>query len=112
MSVDKVPGVATVSGAQPTQPLKKEAAAGAARLAALVMKQKRATVAAKEEAVLASAAPGAATPLVSSSRLASFAAALDTRIDGQAHAKCVVARALRRRSLRLDDVRLVASACS
>ena len=107
MSVDRVPGVATVSGAQPTQPLNQEAAMGAARLAALVKKQKRAADLAKEEAKLASAASKAtaAGPVSSAaSRLATFSEALDAKIDGQAHAKSVVARALRRRSLRLDDV--------
>ena len=99
MSVDRVPGVTTVSGAQPTQPLNQEAAMGAARLAALVKKQKRAADLAKEEAKLASAAPTA-----TASRLATFSEALNAKIDGQAHAKSVVARALRRRSLRLDDV--------
>lgn len=52
-----------------------------------------------------SAGNGNAPPPGSASRLDTFMAALDTRIDGQAHAKNVVARALRRRTLGLDDVR-------
>jgi len=105
MSADKVPGVATVSGAQPSQPLGKEAVAGAARLAAAVQKQKRAAARSREEALaLMTSAATVAPWTASASRLSVFTAALDTRIDGQAHAKNVVARALRRRSLRLDDV--------
>jgi len=105
MSVDRVPGTKTVTGLQPKQPLNKEAEAGAARMAALVMQQKRADARAREEATMASnevAAP-AASP-ASGSRLAAFEAALDAKIDGQSIGKAVVARALRRRVLRLDDV--------
>lgn len=101
-AVDKVPGVKTLSGAQPSQPLGKEAAAGAQRLQQLVRQQQRAAAKAREEA-MAKPAPEPSVP-ASSSRLASFEASLARRIDGQAIARNVVARALRRRSLRLDDV--------
>ena len=110
MSADKVPGVASGNNAptQSKQPLGKEAATGASRLAAAVQKQKRDAARSREEAVALmsnNAAASAAPPgSASASRLSVFTAALDTRIDGQAHAKSVVARALRRRSLRLDDV--------
>ena len=110
MSADKVPGVASGNNAptQSKQPLGKEAATGASRLAAAVQKQKRDAARSREEAVALmsnNAAASAAPPgSASASRLSVFTSALDTRIDGQAHAKNVVARALRRRSLRLDDV--------
>ena len=111
MSADRVPGVASTNTA-PThskQPLGEEAASGAARLAAAVRKQKRDAARSREEAVAlmsnnAAAASTAPPGSASASRLSAFTAALDTSIDGQALAKSVVARALRRRSLRLDDV--------
>ena len=111
MSADRVPGVASTNTA-PThskQPLGEEAASGAARLAAAVRKQKRDAARSREEAVAlmsnnAAAASAAPPGSASASRLSAFTAALDTSIDGQALAKSVVARALRRRSLRLDDV--------
>ena len=108
MSVDRVPGVKMAnSGAPVREKLSTAAVAGVSRLEAAIAKQQAEKAAKAREAaqrmqdVKRAAAQGAvSTPRL---RLAAVKRTLDASIDGQDLAKDVVARALRRRSLKLDD---------
>ena len=103
MAVDRVPGVKTANvGAPVREALSQEAAAGASRLQAAVLRQKAARRAANEEAAV-NATHMARASLHGRGQLRELMASLDARIDGQDLAKDVVARALRRRSMSLDD---------
>jgi ATP-dependent Clp protease ATP-binding subunit ClpC len=111
MSSDRVPGIKMVTGTQTVSPpLSNAAARGAAALEKAVMQQQAAKRAGREDAralaaqrasVAQAGAPGRAPD--GGSRLAQLLGVLSSRIDGQPLAKDVVARALRRRSLQLDD---------
>lgn len=105
MASDRVPGVKMTSGAPVTQPVSAEAAAAAAKMEAVVrsQRQRRDILAkeAKEDAKDLSRA--SAETVVAGGQLRALSAALDGRIDGQANAKDVVVRALRRRMLGLSD---------
>lgn len=109
-AVDKVPGVKmSVSGAQPKQALGAEAMAGAERLAAAVKLQQKErqkdlnTAAALAKKIVNPSSPDATSSQPQGSKLKQLREMLDSTIDGQHLAKDVVARAIRRRSLRLDD---------
>ena len=106
MSVDRVPGVKMAnSGAPVRESLSETAAAGANALAAAVARQKAARAAELAEAEQLSKAKAVLQTNggSSSTKLSSLLDGLSAKIDGQSLAKDVVARALRRRSMRLDD---------
>jgi len=107
MSVDRVPGVKMAnSGAPVREKLSPNAASGAAALAAAVAKQRKQRAADIEDAQefsMAAQRQPSATTRRQHSQLRSLQEDLDAKIDGQDLAKDVVARALRRRSLKLDD---------
>ena len=108
MAADRVPGVKTVAGSPVKQGLTPAAAEGAARLAALVKKQKEDRQRDIDEAAertqrAAGSSSAAAAATSTGGRLAEMLGMLSETIDGQHMAKDVVARALRRRVLKLDD---------
>lgn len=110
MSVDRVPGVKMAnSGAPVRETLTPEAAAGSNKLAAAVARQKAARAAELAEAQQISRAKASLAHESDSAngtrsrKLSSLLDGLNAKIDGQSLAKDVVARALRRRSMRLDD---------
>ena len=109
MSVDRVPGVKMAnSGAPVRETLTPEAAAGSNKLAAAVARQKAARAAELAEAQQISRAKASLAHESDSangtrSRKLSSLLEAHAKIDGQSLAKDVVARALRRRSMRLDD---------
>lgn len=108
-AVDRVPGVkSTVAGAQHKQKMSPDEVAGAERLASAARKQllerKRSM---EEAAALATARARASSPSASTTSngmsLTNLRASLDSTIDGQHLAKDLAARAMRRRSFKLDD---------
>jgi ATP-dependent Clp protease ATP-binding subunit ClpA len=101
MAADRVPGVKMTSGSPTRQEVKAEAARGANALAMAVARQKAQREAERAEAMAISKMKADTDTKTGS--LASMHAALEGTIDGQPLAKDVVARALRRRSMRLDD---------
>ena len=103
MAADRVPGVKTTSGAPVREKLSDEAASGAAALAAAVASQRAKRAADLDDAKIQSThkASGASTSSVL--KLRAIHDAIDRTIDGQHLAKDVVARAMRRRAMRLDD---------
>ena len=111
MSADVVPGVAKSArngGGQVTQKLTPTAAAGADRLKQMVAQQAAAKKNAVIEAQLAHEEQEALDALVGKTldrraTIADLRGALDGCIDGQKLGKDVVARALRRRRMLLDD---------
>lgn len=108
MSVDRVPGIKMAnSGAPVREALTPAAAAGKNRLEAAIKKQQADKDKARREAELRMAdAKRAAQQQKQQAprlRLSAVTATLDASIDGQHLAKDVVARALRRRAMRLDD---------
>ncbi|KAL1522239.1 hypothetical protein AB1Y20_021875 [Prymnesium parvum] len=105
-AVDRVPGVTSAaSGAQLKQSLRPEAMAGAQRLAAAVQRQRderrREPSCAKEEMAKEEREEGAEGGR--GAALGALLRSLDGAIGGQRLAKDAVARAMRRRALRLDD---------
>ena len=112
MSVDRVPGVKMPNtGAPVVQKPNEAAAAGMSRLENAIKRQaaekaarSREAVQRAEDAKLASDLRARRSkPSAARLRLADVGATLDGVIDGQELAKDVVARALRRRALKLDD---------
>ena len=130
MSSDRVPGVKTVSGEPVRQKVNAEATAGAEALKAAVNRQKAARSAERQEAQAISSllakqsaigggsnsssdvqqavnvngvAVATTTTTNASPQLSFLRESLDSSIDGQSLAKDVVARSLRRRSMKLDD---------
>lgn len=114
MSADKVPGVKTVSGAPVRDKVTPAANKGAAALAAAVAKQKKARAAemesAREETRQRMESMSHRDPPPPGTvkerhhlQLSAVMSRLNDKIDGQHLGKDVVARALRRRSMKLDD---------
>lgn len=106
MSVDKVPGVKmAVTGDPVREKISQQAEAGASKLAAAVARQRAERAAEREDAIRLAAQRAKAAANSNSIRQvrSQIVQALDAKIDGQALGKDVVSRALRRRSMQLDD---------
>ena len=107
MSVDRVPGVKmSNSGAPVRETMKPNAVNGANALAAAVAKQRAQRADHIKDAKEASKLQATSSSSVLKRKyppLSALLGGLDAKIDGQHLAKDVVARALRRRSMRLDD---------